>query len=585
MPSLDNSVKITVTSEADTKALQRASQDVKDLGNSNKEAAPKAGEHESKVNSLSGTVTKLATVFAGTQIISTISNFGGQLLSSAGELEQTNMSFQALIGNKAQADKLFGDLMQYANTTPFEAADVTGAAKQLLAFGETAGDTTRVVKQLGDVAAAGGGDLKAMSLVSGQVFAQGKMRAQDMYQVINDGGAGLIKIMAQNAGGMQNLTAEFDKGGIPASQYFDAINQAAGKGGFAFQGAQKQAQTFNGQMSTLKDTVTQFGLKMLGIHMDPQMGLVVEKGGLFDKIKNAIGDITKFLTELSKHKLIIEMIAGAIGGVLLGAVIAIVVAIGWIPLAIIAAAAVIGAIVAWIIDRWKEWHNWIILAGVLLFGLLAIAAIVVVEMIKHWSSIVAFFKQAWSDIKQWGNDAWQFIVGVWQAAGDWFRNTWHDITSFFSDFWGAIKGGFDRAYNNLTGWARTTVNDIVQFFKDLPGRITGAIGNISSKVAGDIKGAFHSLHIPGFATGTNFAPGGLALVGEQGPELIDLPRGSQVHTAKESAKMMSPGGATYQITIQQLVLPGVNDRKSFIAAMDADTLLAGRGLTPNLGMR
>jgi hypothetical protein len=35
-------------------------------------------------------------------------------------------------------------------------------------------------------------------------------------------------------------------------------------------------------------------------------------------------------------------------------------------------------------------------------------------------------------------------------------------------------------------------------------------------------------NIPKFADGTNFAPGGLALVGERGPELVNLPRGSQV---------------------------------------------------------
>ncbi len=34
--------------------------------------------------------------------------------------------------------------------------------------------------------------------------------------------------------------------------------------------------------------------------------------------------------------------------------------------------------------------------------------------------------------------------------------------------------------------------------------------------------------IPGFAAGTSFAPGGMALVGERGPELVNLPRGSQV---------------------------------------------------------
>jgi hypothetical protein len=38
----------------------------------------------------------------------------------------------------------------------------------------------------------------------------------------------------------------------------------------------------------------------------------------------------------------------------------------------------------------------------------------------------------------------------------------------------------------------------------------------------------NSAPIPGFANGTNFAPGGMALVGERGPELVNLPRGSQV---------------------------------------------------------
>jgi hypothetical protein len=33
---------------------------------------------------------------------------------------------------------------------------------------------------------------------------------------------------------------------------------------------------------------------------------------------------------------------------------------------------------------------------------------------------------------------------------------------------------------------------------------------------------------PKFANGTNFAPGGMAIVGERGPELVNLPRGSQV---------------------------------------------------------
>lgn len=41
-----------------------------------------------------------------------------------------------------------------------------------------------------------------------------------------------------------------------------------------------------------------------------------------------------------------------------------------------------------------------------------------------------------------------------------------------------------------------------------------------------------------FATGTRYAPGGMALVGERGPELINLPRGSQVIPAAQTSQMM-----------------------------------------------
>ena len=42
-----------------------------------------------------------------------------------------------------------------------------------------------------------------------------------------------------------------------------------------------------------------------------------------------------------------------------------------------------------------------------------------------------------------------------------------------------------------------------------------------------------------FALGTNYAPGGISLVGEQGPELVNLPRGSQVYNNSQTSKMMS----------------------------------------------
>lgn len=59
----------------------------------------------------------------------------------------------------------------------------------------------------------------------------------------------------------------------------------------------------------------------------------------------------------------------------------------------------------------------------------------------------------------------------------------------------------------------------------------GSIGVFGKTVAGRINapsGGGGGTHIPHYAGGTGFHAGGLALVGERGPELVGLPRGSRV---------------------------------------------------------
>ena len=60
--------------------------------------------------------------------------------------------------------------------------------------------------------------------------------------------------------------------------------------------------------------------------------------------------------------------------------------------------------------------------------------------------------------------------------------------------------------------------------------------------------AIGSIGIKGFARGTNNAPGGLAMVGERGPELVNLPRHSQVFSTQQSRRMaasMNGGGSFF----------------------------------------
>lgn len=46
-----------------------------------------------------------------------------------------------------------------------------------------------------------------------------------------------------------------------------------------------------------------------------------------------------------------------------------------------------------------------------------------------------------------------------------------------------------------------------------------------------------------FATGTPYAPGGLSLVGESGPELLNLPRGAQIYNSTQTRNMITNQGA------------------------------------------
>ena len=83
------------------------------------------------------------------------------------------------------------------------------------------------------------------------------------------------------------------------------------------------------------------------------------------------------------------------------------------------------------------------------------------------------------------------------------------------------------------------------------------ISDAWSGVKGSVKGMF-----TGYADGTYNHPGGYALVGERGPEILRLPTGSQVYPTGISQPMMQSargGGDTYNITIDAKSVREFND--------------------------
>lgn len=111
---------------------------------------------------------------------------------------------------------------------------------------------------------------------------------------------------------------------------------------------------------------------------------------------------------------------------------------------------------------------------------------------------------------------------------------------------GKFKQNLDTAKNSLGA----LLVGLLTFNGDL---ISDAWGGIK----GSVKGMF-----TGYADGTYNHPGGLALVGERGPELLRLPTGSQVYPTGVSQTMLQgarSGGDTYNITIDARSVREFND--------------------------
>lgn len=119
-----------------------------------------------------------------------------------------------------------------------------------------------------------------------------------------------------------------------------------------------------------------------------------------------------------------------------------------------------------------------------------------------------------------------------------------------------LKDGF----GDMVSWATVKLNQLIDLINNIPGVDVNYV--YDSKTMG-IAGEKKRSH---FASGTSYAPGGLAWVGERGPELIDLPKGSKVYTNQQSMAMM--GGSQNLNVSGEILVRGVNDRNQFVGVTE-----------------
>lgn len=95
------------------------------------------------------------------------------------------------------------------------------------------------------------------------------------------------------------------------------------------------------------------------------------------------------------------------------------------------------------------------------------------------------------------------------------------------------------------------------------GGVLGFISGAAVAAAGAAQVGTIEKQINRFATGTDYSPGGMAIVGENGPEMVHLPKGSRVNTAPETQRMM---GNRTQNHIEIHMAPGVTQAEANMVA-------------------
>jgi hypothetical protein len=150
----------------------------------------------------------------------------------------------------------------------------------------------------------------------------------------------------------------------------------------------------------------------------------------------------------------------------------------------------------------------------------------------------------------------------------------------------SVSDAFKGMLTGATSWKdgmKGIINSVIDQLWRL--YVVQSIVGLVSKGLGAI-----GLPIPKFANGTQNAPGGLALVGERGPELVNLPKGSQVIPAHRTQGMMGGGininvdarGSNDPAAVRAQVQQGILEAApAIIAAAQARTMQGMR--RPKLG--
>lgn len=507
---------IELIAKIDTAQYKKGASEIdktnKDIEGSSSNAAKKTGSAFTNASK----VATAAIIAAGAAIV-------GTFVNSASDIQSLRASFESLTGNVTDTNSVMTELYDLGKKTAFDNKDIQSAGRNYLAAGVSVKDLGKVLKDTADIAGATGADLGQLTLPLTQTIARGKLQTQDFYQILNSGAGALRKPLTELAGqkGFGSLADALEAGAISSGDLLKVMDQVTQKGGFAFQGAIKQSETFKGRMSNLKEAITNVGLGILGV--DAITGKV-DPAGPFAKLSSAVSQATSFLTNNGQT---VKQV---------GTVIAIFLMPAIISLGIQGLLA--GARLA---------------AGMLLalgpIGLIiAIVAAAAFLIISNWSTVKVWLSAFWGWLGSTASSAWEAVKNVFSSVGSFFAGVWGSVvntfTSIGSTIGNAVGNAFKSAINGVLWFLEREVNGIVNI-------INAALGAIDRITPGSLP-RLSRVSLPRLADGGIVPPrpgGVIANIAEAGEAEAVIPLSKLDQMIRGNTRNVANSNGSYNITI------------------------------------
>lgn len=471
---------------------------------------------------------------------------GDALTGPARTAEQTVTAFQTLTGSASAAAAEMDQLNSFAAQTPFQTQAIDNAAEKMLAFGfsnkAVIPDITAIGDALSDLGKGSEANLQGVIDIFGKIQAQGKLTGGDMMQ-LSTYGIPAWKMLSEQLGvPVEKLQKMVSSGLVPAGTALDGLRSGMEKtfgGGMA-----KQAETFNGQLSTLQSNSTiawasfsgpamkmaEDGLGKLGnLVASPSFqafakvagqDIAVALGKIGDGVSKIIGFGAGLVSFFQHNQVAADLLYGALAAV---GVIALAFAITTIPTLVVAfvswAIAAGAAAVATLAATWP-----ILLIG----AIIALVVAGIILAVQHWGQIVDFLKNVW------GSVAGFFQNDVIHPIQDAFTG----FSNFFKGIWDGIQFVFKGAINGIISGINGFIGFIDSFQIHIPSVGVGPVHTPSFDWNG-----LGIPKIPLLESGGQVGAGAF-IAGESGPELI-YTSGATVYNRGQTAAMMGGSGETH----------------------------------------